>query len=460
MKSSLFITGAGGFLGRHLLAELDFSAYESVICLDRRLDAIQLPEPEPSNLRCIEADLLDAGGYEAYLKPGQSVIHLAAVTGKVKPAVYQKINVEATDLLLAACRRAGVSHFLFLSSIAAGFRKIDRYHYAYSKIEGEKRVRESGLRFTILRPTMIMGPESPVFKGFDMLAGLPVIPVFGPGDTALQPIHACDVARGICQIDKEGRYHGEVLELGGPKPVSSEGFLRLIAGRKGRSPRVVHLPMGLTAWGLSLLERVVYGMMPFTLGQLATFRNDGTAAPSTLHEALLPDMIGLDQIISDSQTKAPQAEKTPHSRECRVLTRYLTGQAPSPYVLRTYERCTEKVAMEPGDFHDRFLLLLARIHPVFTRTADAYSRFFRPLSMVRKRLAYLAAILEVSPGHFRFYDSTDGHGLVGFILGLGVKGVSLALHLLFSAPILLPLQLLARLTGGPGKQPPRGEEPV
>jgi nucleoside-diphosphate-sugar epimerase len=453
MKPSLFITGAGGFLGAYLLERLDFSAYTSVVCFDRRIETIRLPDPEADNVRCLEGDILEPAGYEADLRPDQIVLHLAAVTGKVSPGQYHRVNADGTEVLLGACRRAGVGRFILISTIAAGFKHTDRYHYALSKIQAERLVRESGLRHTILRPTMIMGPGAPVFKGFAMLAGLPVVPVFGRGEVMLQPIHARDLARAVCLVAESGRCQGEVLELGGPKTICIDDFLRMIARKKGRSPRLLHLPMGLMIWGLTWMERFAYSLVPITVGQLATFRNDGTAADSWLMQALRPEMTGLDQMVAESPEIVKKKQDTVHSRGCRVLTRYLTGQAPSDYVMETYERCLGRVLMVPVTFFDGLLLRLALVHPFFTRTTDTYSRFFCPASSVRRRLAYLAAILEVSPGHFRYYDSTDGCGLTGFVFGLGIRGVTMVLHLLVSLPVLLPLQVLAKLAGGRKKHP-------
>jgi hypothetical protein len=76
---------------------------------------------------------------------------------------------------------------------------------------------------------------------------------------------------------------------------------------------------------------------------------------------------------------------------------------------------------------------------------DTYSRFFRSNSTVRKKLAYLMAILEVSPPYFRFYDSADGTGKLGLLVKIGFKGVGMAFHLLISFIFLFPLQVLSKL---------------
>jgi NADH dehydrogenase len=453
MKPSLFITGAGGFLGNLLTAKLDASKYKTIYCLDMKREDVRLPEPAPENIKVIEGNLLDTSTYEEALKDTDTVIHLAAVTGKVKPKDYFKVNAYGTMLLLDRCKEAGVKNFLFISSIAVSFKNKYRYFYAHSKEQAESYVKTGGLNYTILRPTMIMGKGSPVFKGLAQLTGLPVIPVFGNGKAEIQPIHVEDMAKVIRQVIETSRFHGEVLEIGGPEAISIEEFMKKIARARGKEkPGVFHLPVGLIVFALSILERLVYGLLPLTVGQLASFRNDGTAEENSLTSKMTMLMATIDKIIRSGleQDDGPDVPE-PLKRECDVFTRYLANQKPNNYVLEKYHQCHQKIDLTPADFHDSLLLKLARFRPLFTRMTDAYSRFFRFNSVVRKKLAYLIAILEVTPPYFRFYDSADGAGMLGFLVKVGIKGITLSLHLFISFLFLFPLQVLAKLTK---KKPP------
>lgn len=455
-RPSLLITGAAGFVGTQLLAHLDTSRYQAIYCLDRKREDIQLPdltEQEREKIRIIPGDLLDSSTYESALKQVDTVVHLAAVTGKVNPKDYFKVNAYATMLLLDRCKKAGVKHFLFFSSIAVAFKNKYRYFYAQSKEQAENYVKTSGLKFTILRPTMIMGKGSPVFAGLAQLAGLPIIPVFGNGKTRIQPIHVMDVAAAIQTIENDSRYRDEVLELGGPQAISINDFVKKIAFSRGKKkPRVFHLPMGLIVFFLSILERVVYGLLPLTVGQLASFRNQGTAEENSLVKQLSSRMKGIEQIIRDSletdEDDPSVLAEVPAVliRECQTFCRYLVKQKSNAYIIKKYHLCQQKLGFTPVDFHDALLLELAGRSPFFTRMVDAYSRFFRPDSTARGKLAYLVAILEVSTPYFRYYDTADGPGKLGFLVKAGFKGAGLLFHLLISALFLLPLQILAKLT--------------
>jgi NADH dehydrogenase len=450
MKPSLFITGAGGFLGRHLLEKLDFSRYKTVYCLAQKMEDIEVPDTlrDSPQLEIIEGDLLDVESYQSQLDQSETVIHMAAVTGKVNPDIYFKVNAYATMLLLDRCKKAGVKHFLFISSIAVAFKNKYRYFYSHSKEQAEEYVKNSGLTYTIVRPTMIMGKGSPVFAGLAALAGLPLIPLFGKGDNEIQPIDVTDMARALVRIENESRYKNEILEIGGPQPITLIDFMKMIATAKGKnSPKILHLPLKLTIFFLSILERFVYGLLPITVGQMATFRNDGSIKNNSLMKKLTPMMVSLEQMIQNGLQKDSEPDVPEELREeCRVFCKYLTGMAPSSYVLEKYYLCRQKIDFTPVDFHDKLLLKIASKGTFFTRMTDTYSRFFRFNSMVRKKLAYLMAILEVSPPYFRYYDTADKGGKLGLLIKTGFKGIAFALHLLVSFFFFFPVQVLAKIS--------------
>lgn len=279
MPHGLFITGANGFVGRCLLRRLDPALYGKVVCLTRRPEALK----DHAGIELVAADLLDSGSYGDALAGCDTVLHLAAVTGKARPAEYFRVNRDGTQALLDQCRTHGVRNFLHVSSIAAGFKNVRRYWYAQSKREAEAAVAASGLAYTIVRPTVILGPGSPVWQSFAKLAKLPVTPVFGKGTAKIQPIDVEDLADCLLALVREGSFRNETLDLGGPEAVGIEEFLR--GARRtllGREARVVHVPLRPTQVFLGLLEPLLLPLLPVTAGQLASFGEDGTAAPNRL----------------------------------------------------------------------------------------------------------------------------------------------------------------------------------
>jgi nucleoside-diphosphate-sugar epimerase len=290
----LFITGASGFLGQSLLARLVASGFEKIVSLTR-----SAPPSASANVQWLRGSLTDAASYAGALSGADCVLHLAAATGKLPPKEYFSANVEGTRCLIEQCKLAGVRNFLFVSSIAAGFPDQTRYYYAQSKLQAEEIVRASGLRFAVVRPTMIFGRGSPALAGLAKLAALPVVPMFGRGATPVQPIAVEDLADFILRIVDNDLFRGETFDLGGPDVVSIEELLKKIhVLLRHSNAKTLHLPLALLLPALTLLEMLAYPLLPITVGQLATFRFDGTARPNALWSERKPHLQSLDAMLA------------------------------------------------------------------------------------------------------------------------------------------------------------------
>lgn len=129
--------------------------------------------------------------------------------------------------------------------------------------------------------------------------------------------------------------------------------------------------------------------------------------------------------------------------ECGVLTTYLLGRPPSPYVVEQYLKAhlASAVDSERTRF-ERVLVAVARAHPRLTRLADAYARILAPRSTLRQKLVLLLAILESTPPFYRDLELAKPSGLGTTLLRLFITGVAGVLNLLAGLLILLPLHLI------------------
>lgn len=458
MKPSIFITGITGLLGRALLKKIDPEKYNTIYCLI--VDKSTLLDSYPDNFKKIPGDLNDPKTYKNILANVETVIHMASVTGKVSPQEYNNNIVSGTAKLLNNCKEHGVKNFVYISSIAAKFKKIKRYYYGIAKQEAEKKVKISGLNYLIIRPTMIMGENSAVFEGFSNLASLPIIPVFGNGKTKIQPVADIDVAALIVSILNQNYFQNKVLEIGGPEVLSINEFLTKIKSKKiaqNKKAKILHIPIGLTVFGLSMLETIVYKFLPITVGQLASFRNDSTA----INDPFLKnpsELVGIEEVIEKSliNEKKKNKENKILIKECRIFCKYLSGIKANDYVIENYIKYHDISQIEKNNkfsLFDRILLKIARIHPVFTKFIDIYTKFLKPQTILRFKLSYLLAILEVSSPYYQKIDLTRGIGKFSFLFLLGIKGGIFALQLVLSVIFLLPFDLIFRVLSGPGKEP-------
>lgn len=291
----LFITGASGFIGRRLLARLAPEKYETLFCLSREPGTVSLRNPR---VRTLAGSLADIDRYQPELTASDCIVHLAAATGKLQPADYFRVNVVGTNNLLERAKQCGVKRILFVSSIVVRYTNKDRYYYAQSKEKAEQLVRESGLDYAIVRPTIVVGEGSGVLAGLEKLATLPVMPVFGDGRTRVQPIAVEDLADFLVMILERELFSGGTFEFGGKEVLSIEELLRRICVyQAGHEPRVIHFPFALVAPTLKVLEAAAYSKLPVTLGQLAIFRCDGTAETNALFEERRAQLKSVDEML-------------------------------------------------------------------------------------------------------------------------------------------------------------------
>lgn len=293
MAGSIFLTGGAGFLGKRVAARLA-SGDRELICLIRGAGTgVSAPKVE-----CVSGDLRDPKGYRAALAGCETIVHLAALTGKHAPAEYAEVNRDCTRSLIEEARQAGVKRFVFVSTIAVTFRDTSGYPYAQSKLQAEEAVEGSGLAWTIIRPTMIFGEQAPVLQGLSRLASLPLVPIFGDGQVPVQPVFVDDLADCIRDVTFDTGFERQVLEIGGPEVLGIQSLLqRIRRSLDKREAPVCHIPVGPVAACLRCIEPLARSVLPLTAGQLASFSNPGTSRENPWTAAWRTQMKGVDAML-------------------------------------------------------------------------------------------------------------------------------------------------------------------
>lgn len=294
----VFVTGATGFVGRHVIHALRAEGY-TVRCLVRRGS-----ERDLSGLGAIErveGDVLVRRGLEEGMAGCEAIIHLVGII-REHPASgvsFERLHVEATRNVLDAAVAASVRRYLHMSAL--GTRANARARYHQTKWAAEEVVRTSGLPWTIFRPSIIYGRGDGLVT---MLAGmvdrLPIVPVIGSGRQRLQPVTVKHVAEGFTRALALPATEKQVYEVAGPDAVSMLTLLDLIAEVMGRGRiRKLHVPLGL----VRPLTRLLHPLpgYPLTPDQLLMLEEDnvGDAGPfhSTFGLVPLPLKTGLTRML-------------------------------------------------------------------------------------------------------------------------------------------------------------------
>jgi NADH dehydrogenase len=283
----LFVTGGTGFVGRHLLPRLPFDLFQQVSCLTRSPERLAAH----GRVTAVPGDLANAASYSQALASSDTVVHLAASVGKASAVEHLRTNLEGTRRLLEECRRLGVERFVYVSSVAAKFKDISDYPYARSKREAEAAVRESGLTYCIVRPTLVVGRGGRAWSSLQALARRAVIPLPGSGASLTQPVYVEDLAECLVSVLRNGRFWNEAFDVGGPERITVEALVQAIhRHHSGKSGHVIHVPLGPI---LSVMRRG-----GGTSGRLRFFLEDGVAEPNPLLERHRPTMRGMEDMIA------------------------------------------------------------------------------------------------------------------------------------------------------------------
>lgn len=449
---SIFVTGAGGFVGQRLILQAAAGRYRKVYCLCRKaspsLAALAARHP---HIEIVRADLFDPGGYRDALADADIAVHLAAVTGKAAPETYTRVNVEGTAIFIEQCRQAGVGAFLHFSTIAVNFQDVSGYPYARSKQEAEKIVENGGLRYAIVRPTIIFGDRSPIWNNFLKMACAPVPFVFGNGRTRIQPIHVDDLSQAVLAIIDQDRFDNAAWSLGGRQVVTIEDLVRQIRRDISGRPvnRLLRIPLTPLSAVLRALEPFALGLLPFTAGQLTSFSSHGVTGRNDLMDAIQPCLRPLGEMIG-GLVRHHDLESEEHflHAEARQLARRITGHALEQTVLEKYVEAHRKGVIQPGRdqaVFEQFTVKTARFGPVFY-LAEAFSSVFHRNGLLRKKMILLSALLECMPATESAFEAAGTGSRLGFVLGLAARSLLFGLALLASVPVFLPLRMLLNVS--------------
>jgi len=257
----IFVAGGTGFVGEHLIKELQNSGHSVRTLVHSR------SKPDGAVEQVI-GDVTRLETFEQGLSGCDAVINLVGIIREfpVRGITFEKLHVRATTNLLAAAAGIGVRRYLQMSALGARPAAVSGYHE--SKWRAEELVRGSGMEWTIFRPSLIFGPHD---EFINMLAAqlrlAPIMPVIGSGSYRLQPIHADDVARCFTLALAMPESIGKAYELCGIDRVSYEALLDMIAAALGRPrPLKPHLPLGLMKLAIPLLQKLP--QFPITMDQL------------------------------------------------------------------------------------------------------------------------------------------------------------------------------------------------
>ena len=231
------VFGGGGFIGRYVCEALFKSGVRVRVAQRNPRDAFFLqPLAGVGQLDLVKADFTRPDTLEAAVEGAWGVINLVGAFSGRLDAVHGTAPGRIAELAASG----GVESLVHVSAI--GVTRDSPSVYARTKAEGEDAVRSALPAATIIRPSVVFGPEDQFTNRFAGLSRLPILPVLG-GKARFQPIYVRDLGQAIARAAQEPeRFAGQTFELGGPDVFTMSELNAVIAEAAGQKPEIIDLP--------------------------------------------------------------------------------------------------------------------------------------------------------------------------------------------------------------------------
>jgi len=231
------VFGGGGFIGRYVCEFLMKSGVRlRVAQRDPKQAYIIQPLGQVGQFGFVRADLTDIESVRHAVRGATAVVNLCGAFGRS----MQKLHVDGARNVAEAARECGLDALVHVSAIGAD--AASQSNYGRTKGQGEAAVREIFTNATIIRPSLVFGPEDDLTNRFAGMARLPFLPVIA-SKRNFQPVYVRDLGKAIAAAALDPLTHGgKTYEIGGPQVMSMVELHRAILELTGQTPDIVDVP--------------------------------------------------------------------------------------------------------------------------------------------------------------------------------------------------------------------------
>jgi uncharacterized protein YbjT (DUF2867 family) len=296
------VFGGSGFLGRSVVRALAKRDYRIRVAVRRpELGGHLQPLGRVGQIHAVQANLRYPASVEAAMRDSHAAINLVGILAESGAQSFDAVQTLGAGAVAKAAAAAD-ARMVHVSAIGADENSASRY--ARSKAAGEKAVLAAVPSATILRPSVVFGPEDQFTNRFAALARIsPALPLIGGGLTKLQPVYVGDVATAVADAVDGKTKQGVPYELGGPEVLTMREIMEIILSITERKRMLISLPFGLAKLQALLLQ-FAPGPLKLTSDQVELLRVDNVVSDAAKHADLTLEGLG---IVPDSlEAIAPQ----------------------------------------------------------------------------------------------------------------------------------------------------------
>lgn len=235
------ITGANSRVGQTLVQHILDNSEHIVLAGARSVQSLQvIPESNRVETAAISYDAVDE--LAKVLQGADCVVHLAGILMEGKNSSYRSANVDATAAVVAAAKKASVSHIVFISVIGAEISSANAYFR--SKAEAEQLIAGSEISSTIIRTPILLGPGAAGAAAIKWASGNPKPKLLGAGRYTMRPLDIDDLCVAIVN-SCQAQVHGSTThELVGPEAIQYCDLIKQAARMQGKEVEIASFPIG------------------------------------------------------------------------------------------------------------------------------------------------------------------------------------------------------------------------
>jgi NADH dehydrogenase len=270
------VFGGAGFIGRHLVRRLAGQGARVVVVSRNPARGYFLqPRGGVGQILVVRVDLASEQALARALDGTSAVVNLMGILYETRQQKFEDVHAVLPGRIAKVAAVAGIGRMVHVSAIGADPASTSAY--ARSKADGEKRAHEGLPGATILRPSIVIGPEDGFFNRFAAMARLsPVLPLIGGGETRFQPVYVGDVADAVLAALRMPEAAGQTYQLGGPRVYSFAELMRYMLEVLGRRRILAPLSFGLASFQARFLE--LLPVPPLTRDQVELLKVDNVVA--------------------------------------------------------------------------------------------------------------------------------------------------------------------------------------
>ncbi|MCW8196434.1 complex I NDUFA9 subunit family protein [Proteobacteria bacterium 005FR1] len=268
------VFGGTGFLGQRVVRAL-LAAGATVRVAARHPDLKDFPDAG-NRAVAVKADILDDHSVAEALNGAEAAVNAVSLWVEKGPVTFDAVHVHGAARVARLAKGAGLKRLVHVSGI--GVDRDSSSPFVRARALGERAVLDNFERSTIVRPSVMFHCREGFVTALDQATRMPVVPLFGRGETRLQPAFVEDVATAVVRLLENDTGH-RIVELGGGKVYTYREAAQLVAAHLGR--RRQYLPWPFALWHPLVRMLAVLPNPPLTRDQLVLMENDNVTHEGT-----------------------------------------------------------------------------------------------------------------------------------------------------------------------------------